>query len=83
MSGDEVDKENDFFYGTGIRVGERMERSETCKAFENILKGPRGMPGEMPSEPRRVGGLKLLSGAGREESRTEEGFYDENGFLKE
>ena len=84
MSGDEVDKENDFFYGTVVGVGQRKERSETCKAFENILKGPREMPREMPSEPRRtVGGLRLLSEAGRKDSRREEGFYDENGFLKE
>ena len=81
-SGDEVDKENDFFYGAEGKRGrkvEKREKSETCKAFESVLRGPR----EMPLEPRKtVGGLRLKAEAGLIEGESEEGFYDDNGFLK-
>lgn len=78
-SGDEVDKENDFFYGAEAKGGGRGkngERSETCKAFESVLSGPRAMP----SEPRRtVGGLRPMGGG---ENKAQDGLYDESGFLR-
>lgn len=81
-SGDEVDKENDFFYGAeakGGGKGKRRERSETCKAFESVLSGPRAMPGETR---RTVGGLRLRAETGMGEHTAVEGLYDESGFLR-
>jgi len=81
-SGDEVDKENDFFYGSeakGGGRGKRRERSETCKAFENVLSGPRAMPGD---SRRTIGGLRLRAETEIGEHRAAEGLYDESGFLR-
>lgn len=81
-SEDEVDKENEFFYGpeaNGGGRGEKGERSETCKAFESVLCGPRAMPGE----PRRtVDGLRQRAEMGGGDNKAQDGLYDESGFLR-
>lgn len=81
-SEDEVDKENEFFYGAEAKCGgrgEKGERSETCKAFESVLCGPRAMPGE----PRRtVDGLRQRAEMGGGDNKAQDGLYDESGFLR-
>ncbi|KAL8822559.1 MAG: hypothetical protein Q9191_006705 [Dirinaria sp. TL-2023a] len=75
---DVVDKENDVFRaGDGVEWNARescvakRERSETCKAFERVLNGPREMP-------RRESGTNE-----GEESRMGRDWYDERGFLRD
>ena len=75
---DIVDKENHIFHaGHGLDdrrsrpFAGRRDRSETCKAFERVLGGPREMPGK---------GKVIAENS--EEARTPGDCYDDKGFLR-
>ena len=75
---DAVDKENHVlrardgveWKGRESRVGKK-ERSETCRAFERVLSGPREMP------------VKEYGIRESEEGRKQGGWYDEKGVLRD